>query len=448
MKLAQLLEMSVVQRLAAANYTANGMPIGIVDGDGSVLVGCGWQDICARFHRVHPRSLERCKKSDSSIKTRISQSQSQSEKPASEHMCENGLRDIGIPIVVAGEHLATLFLGQFFYEGESVNREFFVEQAREFGYDEPAYLAALDRVPVFSPRLVASIIEYDKALARFVADLAEGALQHIKDQQALKESEERYRSLFESSADAIVAVDLDGRYTEANPAALKMLGYTREELSKLTYQQLTPARWLALESAILREQVPARGYSDEYEKEYIRRDGALIPVGIRAFLKADFAGRAVGNWGIIRDLTERKRAEAALTRSEARFRALIEKSTDVIFVVDVDGRITFWSPSATEVLGWTAEEVLGRSRFDFVHPDDHPILANAIAGILPRAGAAARITTRNLHKNGSWLLIESEGRNLLSDPAVQGIVVNSRDVTEQRRMEEQFHQACASGKTA
>jgi len=701
MRLAQLLDMSVVQRLVEANFTTNGMPIGIVDGDGSVLVGCGWQDICARFHRVHPQSLERCRKSDSSIQARISQSPS--EEGAHEYKCENGLRDIGIPIVVAGEHLATLFLGQFFYEGESPDREFFVGQARQFGYDEQAYLAALDRVPVFSPRSIARIIEYDKALARFIADLAEGSLRHLKDQQTIKDSEERYRSLFESSADAILASDLEGRLTEANPAALRMLGYTRQELLKLTYHQLTPARWRAMTEAILREQVLERGYSDEFEKEYVRKDGVLIAVSVRAFARRGFASNPAGVWAIARDITDRKqseralraseqrlaeivqrapafmcvlrgpehvfelvnekylqlvgrrdiigkrllqalpevagtvypqildrvlqtgepfadsnahvmlnrgpdgspedtfldlvylplhepdgavsgifaygvditerkraeealryerdfnksvtenagesifvtdeegrvtflnreaervfgftsqeltgrilhdaihhhhpdgrpysssectsrgissgseamrryedvffrkdgsavnvscsgaqlelagkrigsvfiardvteltRAEQALRHSEKRFRALIEKSTDVIFILSADGRITFWSPSATEVLGWTAEEAVGRSWYDFVHPDDHPILANAMATVLPRPRASARITMRSRHKNGSWHLVESEGRNLLADPAVLGIVVNGRDVTEQRRMEEQFYQA-------
>src|SRR5512146_1829450 len=162
--------MQVVRKLASANFAANGMPIGILDAqDGSVLVGFGWQEICLRFHRADPRTAERCRESDRYIESRIA------EGAPCEYTCRNGLRDIGIPIVVAGEHLATLFLGQFFYEGESPDRDFFVRQAREFGFDEAAYLAALDRVPVFTRAAVENILRYDQALATFLSELAEGA---------------------------------------------------------------------------------------------------------------------------------------------------------------------------------------------------------------------------------------------------------------------------------
>ncbi|WP_242343364.1 PocR ligand-binding domain-containing protein [Anaeromyxobacter terrae] len=185
-RLPALLDMSIVQRLAEANYNATGMPIGIIDAfDGSVLVGCGWQDICVHFHRADPRSLERCRESDDYIKSHLTTGAS------CEYLCKNGLRDIGVPIVVAGEHLATLFLGQFFYEDESADREFFVRQARQFGYDEPAYLAALDRVPVFDRRSVENIVAYDRALVRFIGELAEGALRQRQAEEALRDADRR-----------------------------------------------------------------------------------------------------------------------------------------------------------------------------------------------------------------------------------------------------------------
>jgi signal transduction histidine kinase/ligand-binding sensor protein len=180
MRLSQLLDMAVVQKLAEANYAANGMPLGIIDAhDGTVLVGHGWQRICVLFHRAHPETALRCRESDEYIKDRLS------EFAACEYTCKNGLRDIGVPIVVAGEHLATLFLGQFFYEGEAPDREFFLRQAREFRFDEAEYLAALDQVPTFSRRSVENIVAYDRALARFIADLAESVLRHERAKEEL-----------------------------------------------------------------------------------------------------------------------------------------------------------------------------------------------------------------------------------------------------------------------
>jgi signal transduction histidine kinase/CheY-like chemotaxis protein len=185
-KLPDLLDMSIVQKLADANHAATGMPIGIIDAlDGSIVVGCGWQEICVSFHRADARAMARCRESDEYIKAHLA------EGEPCEYRCKNGLRDIGVPIVVAGRHLATLFLGQFFYDGESPDRAFFVQQAREFGFEEASYLAALDKVPVFTRETVKNIVAYDIALGRFIAELAERALAHVRDEQALREADQR-----------------------------------------------------------------------------------------------------------------------------------------------------------------------------------------------------------------------------------------------------------------
>ena len=177
--------MAVVQKLAEANYNANAMPISIVDAlDGSILVRYGWQETCLRFHRAHPRALDRCRSSDHYVGKHLS------DAPC-EYTCENGLRHIGMPILVEGEHLATLFLSQFFCEGETPDREFFRRQARKFGFDEAAYFAALDRVPVFSRRMVENILSYNAALTRFISDLAERALVHARDEEALRQADRR-----------------------------------------------------------------------------------------------------------------------------------------------------------------------------------------------------------------------------------------------------------------
>jgi PAS domain S-box-containing protein len=134
-------------------------------------------------------------------------------------------------------------------------------------------------------------------------------------------------------------------------------------------------------------------------------------------------------------------ARKGLERSEERFRALIEKSTDMILMIDAEARYQFWSPSATLALGWTAEEVLGRSVFDFIHADDRARIEEALRGVLRSAGATARALMRYQHKDGSYREIEADAHNLLDDPAVLAVVVNSRDVTAHRSLEEQFRQA-------
>src|SRR5512133_521911 len=210
MRLSELVDVEVLGRLADANYGANGMPIGIVDAtDGAILVGVGWQDICLMYHRVHPETAARCRESDDYIKRHLFEAQ------PCEYRCRNGLRDIGIPIVVAGEHLATLFMGQFFYEEEAPDRAYFEQQARQFAFDETAYLRALDRVPVFSRKTIENILAYNTSLARFVADLAEGSLRQ-REAAAAAASLGRFPA---ENPDPVLRVSPDGKVLYANDAA-------------------------------------------------------------------------------------------------------------------------------------------------------------------------------------------------------------------------------------
>jgi PAS domain S-box-containing protein len=128
-------------------------------------------------------------------------------------------------------------------------------------------------------------------------------------EEALRESEEKYRTLYETMRDAFVSVDMAGHILEFNTAYRDMLGYSEEALSKLTYGDITPDRWHAFEAKIVEEQILARGYSDVYEKEYRKKDGAIFPVELRAFLMRDEAGQPASMWAIVRDISERKQAE-------------------------------------------------------------------------------------------------------------------------------------------
>jgi len=145
--------------------------------------------------------------------------------------------------------------------------------------------------------------------------------------------------------------------------------------------------------------------------------------------------------GYVTDVTERNQAREALRRSEDRFRALIEKSTDVIVLLDRETRVAFWSPSATESLGWAKAEVLGEAVLDLVHLEDRPRLAELLPAMVAEPGATVRVTLRLRRGDGTWCVVDALCRNLLHDPAVEAVVVNMRDVTEQRRLEEQVQQA-------
>jgi two-component system, cell cycle sensor histidine kinase and response regulator CckA len=137
----------------------------------------------------------------------------------------------------------------------------------------------------------------------------------------------------------------------------------------------------------------------------------------------------------MRYATERWRAVEALERREEHYRSLIEHSLDLISILNVDGTIRYVSPSHERVLGYGSDELVGQNAFNFIHPDD-------LAGVkenFTRSEGAASLEFRFRHKDASWRMLESFGRNLSHVPGVSGLVVNSRDVTDRKRLEEQLH---------
>jgi len=130
---------------------------------------------------------------------------------------------------------------------------------------------------------------------------------------ALTEAETRYQHLYESMTDAFAQTTMDGKIVNANRSFLEMVGYSREEALRLSYQELTPERWHAMEGELIESQVLPSGSSELYEKEYIRKDGTILPVELRTYLLHDDQGQPSGMWAIIRDISERKEAERKLS---------------------------------------------------------------------------------------------------------------------------------------
>ena len=134
--------------------------------------------------------------------------------------------------------------------------------------------------------------------------------------------------------------------------------------------------------------------------------------------------------------TQGKRAEEALRRQEEYFRSLIENASDAIAILNGDGTIGYQSPSYERVLAYTPEEEIGQDMFDNIHPDDAADVADGLARILEHPGDIVGVEARFRHRDGSWHTLEATANNLLHDPAVEGIVVNFRDITERKQAEE------------
>ncbi len=141
-----------------------------------------------------------------------------------------------------------------------------------------------------------------------------------KSEEKLADSERRMEELYESSRDGYVFVDMQGNVKEYNNAYKDMLGYSDKEIAKLNYKKLTPKKWHAMEDTIVKNQILKYGFSELYEKEYIRKDGKVIPVELRTYLVRDVFGMPEGMWAFIRDISRRKDIENKLKQAYDRLK--------------------------------------------------------------------------------------------------------------------------------
>ncbi len=265
--------------------------------------------------------------------------------------------------------------------------------------------------------------------------------EHKKAEDSLRESEKRYRLLAENVSDVIWVTDMNFRPTYLSPSITRLLGYSMEEaMARGMQDSLTPASLKTAADAVTSAlDAERKGQKDAVhmmpplELEMVRKDGSTIWVASKVSFLYDSGGRPMEMMGVVHDITERKKAKEALQSSEQRFRALIENSSDAIIVANPDGTTRYVSPSLGRMLG---EGRVGAGILEAVHPEDVQLVADNFASLLQNPGANSLTEVRIQHKDGSWHTIESTATNLIHDPAVEGIVINLRDVTERKKAEE------------
>ena len=368
-RLSDLIDGEQLRLMAEACYKASGLATSIIDArDKTVLVGVGWQDICAKFHRPHPLSGQRCLESVLAL-----QPSDPDEYEVSR--CKNGLRHVGIPMFIEGTHVATFYLTQFLLDTDGKDVEFFRRQASEWGFDQQEYLQALEALPVLTRERIDTIVEYTRIFSRLMATLAENTLRLRRENAARERVQTELRDrvafteqLIEVIANPVFIKDNNGIYTGCNAAFSEFIGFGREELlGKGVYDLYGKDEaevYYAKDAELM-----ARGGVQVYDFTLHTRQGEARDVQFSKAVTYDSSRAVSGIIGIITDLTERKRSEKALQQSEEQFRFLAEHSVDIIWRLDAGHVITYVSPADKRMRGYPEEEVLGRSFFDLVHAD-------------------------------------------------------------------------------
>ncbi|MHB8127147.1 MAG: PocR ligand-binding domain-containing protein [Desulfitobacteriaceae bacterium] len=212
-------------------------PSSVIDTKANILIGVGWQDICTKFHRVNNETELLCRQSDMHLE-KYQRKRLSNIEPYIYYSCPNGLIDVVAPIIIDGEHLATIFTGQFLFEEPDIEQ--FCKQARRYGFDEEEYLEALTKVPIFSKNKLDSAMRFFLQLADMLAEMGIAQLRLIKTQKkALQESEERLRTIINNTPNvAIQSYDKHGKILFANKASETIFGWVSEEIVGKTLDQL------------------------------------------------------------------------------------------------------------------------------------------------------------------------------------------------------------------
>jgi two-component system cell cycle sensor histidine kinase/response regulator CckA len=273
-----------------------------------------------------------------------------------------------------------------------------------------------------------------KALEKRNALLEE---QNRRLKESLESIKQRYRELYEGSRDGYALVTMQGNIVESNSAFKEMLGYTDEELCRKTYKEITPRKWLAVEKRFIEEQVLTIGYSDIYEKEYIRKDGTLFPVEMRTYLRKE-NGNPAGMWAFVRDISARKEAELSLTRSEEKYRLLIEHSNDGILVVQ-DGHLKFFNRRVIEVTGFSEQELGAKPFIEFVYPEDRQNVFERYQQRVRGESVPSVYSFRIMTKGGElkWVQISAVRVVWEENPATLSFLT---DVTEMKKAEAELRE--------
>lgn len=270
--------------------------------------------------------------------------------------------------------------------------------------------------------------------------IARDISERVEVEKALRNSQQFLRQVIDTAPNLIFVKDRQGRFILANQAIAELYGTTVGNLLGKTEADFNPNP-----AEIEKFRADDQEVFQQLRDKVIPEETITSPNGVvrlfqtikRPLLSPDGKSRQI--LCVATDISERKQAAEALARSEAKFRSLIQNSSDLIVILEPDGAIRYTSPSIEKILGYKPSDLIGQKGFNFIHPEDISKVSAAASELL--AGKAVSVEYRFRRQDASWCWLESTGSNLINDPAVGGIVVNSRDITERKLAEVALRQS-------
>ncbi len=259
----------------------------------------------------------------------------------------------------------------------------------------------------------------------------------LKTEEKLRESEKKYSGFFKTSRDATFLTSKDGRLIESNNAFIELLGYeTKDELLKIRL----PEHYENPEDRKRHIQIiEKQGFTKEFPVNLRKKDGSVINTLITSVVIKDENGDVAGFQGTIRDITERKRAEKELKKSEERFKDISYSIADWIWEVDKDGRYTFSSGYVKESLGYEHEELIGKTSFDLMPEDEAKRVGEIFKEIVSKRKPIVDLEKWVLTKEGNKVCLLTNGVAMLGENGeLRGYRGVDKDITDRKKADEKL----------
>lgn len=286
---------------------------------------------------------------------------------------------------------------------------------------------------VFPAEVSSSLIEVEgkKIVQGVVRDITERKL----GDDALRKSEMKYRALFEFANDAVFIMSIGGEQILVNNKGADMLGYTIEELSGKSFKDVVASYEYKDAKNKFQGLLNGKTYPP-YERIARRKDGKEIPVEIMATLIRNLEGEPLFVQSVVRDISERKKAEDTLKESREMYRTLVETSPDAVTATNLEGKITYVSHGTLQMYGFgSAEELIGKNAFLFIAPEDHDRAAENLKKTLER-GSIRDVEYTMIRKDGTQFIGELNAsliKNVKAEP--KAFIAITRDITERKKAE-------------
>jgi PAS domain S-box-containing protein len=276
--------------------------------------------------------------------------------------------------------------------------------------------------------------EHDFLLA--VADILSGLIQRKHADEELKKANSELENLHNNLDEAVFSVDMiHNKMLHASIAHKTVFGHSPAEFfdnPQLWYEIVVPE-----DKPIVDASYPVlfSGKNLHHEFRIAHPDGQIRWIGAKMNPTLDPSGKLIRIDGIASDITDRKKTEEVILKNEAKQGKLVANVGDVIVIIDKNGINQYKSPNITALFGWKPEELVGKSIWDLIHPDDLESSQKFVDTIAKKPNAKGTTETRYRRKDGRYVWIEITLVNLLSDPDVLGILGNYHEITERKQAE-------------